>query len=214
MGVAELSAAIRAAVIAGGATPTWPGMTAHCDGHAQAIIDNVAGSPARQWWYSFVDACVADPTLVPVNTDPYTTGSRFIVVRPVKVTGVRFYANLSSYPKDATVDLWDAAGTSLATATVSVAASGLVEASFASAYTVPAEKVLTNLTVSVYILGNQVICGTPGYRPSAAAQNGPNVVIFGDGGPVDSYPTAGYARPTRDTSSWWKPPIEPILAEI
>ena len=172
--------------------------------------------------YSICNSVLVGTAPVTVTVQDSTVGQEFAIFGPpgetMKITGVRFSHNYSTYPRDIKVCLW---GTGpvyarLKNVTVTVTEANTTVATFAVPYTLSSSEYMTDFTVSVW-------------DTSLAAQEYPKVGLGGyfhgeaslPGVPFVAGPrkielcrsrlSGGDVVPRSDMSSTFHSPVEPVI---
>lgn len=116
---------------------------------AISVATPAGGSSGGKW--SFVDACVGDPTTASALTGgSFTTGGTFKATAPCTISGARIYWVSPGSAKTIKVSVWDPTGTQVATATVAVNASGAYSVTFGTPVAIGSGNVMKNYTVGAW----------------------------------------------------------------
>lgn len=161
-----------------------------------------------QWWVSWVDLARSGRSSVgsALNGGDITVGNMFFFLRDVTVTGIRFYANFPSYPRDIKCGMWNItqASAELANKTVTVSAEGVYIATFAPPY---ATGMFDTTAVAANRRYAEVDCAQ--FNNTNQVMNGPSIYLYtpksyGNG-------AGGYSCPGSIGAANYPFPIEPII---
>lgn len=176
-----------------------------------------AGPSGTTWVHSYVDM-VASGSVVLVNDDrDITWGAMFGVFGSIgdsiAVTGVRFYAKYTSYPRTIRISMWDNGGVLRSTDDVVVSAEGVVDAVFTTPYTLPATQYQRYLTVGMWDTSGAPkstgkYSGWPGFIFTGPFIAGPNRIDYSN-----SWYESGDANPMNNSPGTFYP-IEPVVTVL
>jgi hypothetical protein len=168
-----------------------------------------------QWWLSWVELAKSGRSSVgsALNGGNETVGCMFFFLRAVTVTGIRFYANFPTYPRNVKCGFWNIdQAAELANQTVTVTAEGEYIATFAAPYVVPANRVGDQYAVGMYdTTGGASARYTEvdyvQFNSISNVMNGPSVFLF----IAKSYGGPGYLVPGSNGAADYPFPVEPII---